>query len=113
MNFSLSPDPYHSVQNNVEKLEAAGYIQLSKREAFAGKLKPGGKYYYTFNKTTLVAFSVGHKYEQGNGFKIIGGKTVSFHTLIYVTNPQNQFLHITCRTHRFSESQGKASFQEI
>ncbi len=72
-----SPDPYYSVQNNIKKLEAAGYIQLSKREAFAGKLEKGGKYYYTFNKTTLVAFSVGKKYEAGNGFKIIGGHTDS------------------------------------
>jgi aspartyl aminopeptidase len=72
--FTNSPDPYHSVKNNVDKLEAAGYIQLSKRYPFAGKLEPGGKYYYTFNKTTLVAFSVGHKYQPGNGFKIIGGE---------------------------------------
>jgi len=75
--FTNSPDPYHSVKNNVEKLEAAGYIQLSKRDPFAGKVETGGKYYYTFNKTTLVAFSVGHKFQPGNGFKIIGGHTDS------------------------------------
>lgn len=79
--FTNSPDPYHSVENNVQKLRAAGYVQLSKREAFAGKLKPGGKYYYTFNKTTLVAFSVGKMYQPGNGFKIIGG-TISSTALV-------------------------------
>jgi aspartyl aminopeptidase len=61
------------VQNNVTKLEEAGFIQLSKREPFSGKVQPGGKYYYTFNKTTLVAFAVGRQYQPGNGFKIVGG----------------------------------------
>lgn len=72
--FTASPDNYHVVQNNVDKLKAAGYQQLSKREPFAGKLEPGGKYYYTFNRTTLVAFAVGKQYQSGNGFKIIGGE---------------------------------------
>eukprot|EP00978_Attheya_sp_CCMP212_P001858 scaffold3824_cov48-Attheya_sp.AAC.7 len=75
--LTASPDPYHAVENSVTKLEAAGYVQLRKREAFAGKLKPGGKYYYTINRTTLVAFCVGGKYQSGNGFKIIGGHTDS------------------------------------
>ena len=69
-----SPDPYHCVHNSVVKLEAAGYVQLSKRDAFTGKLEPGGKYYYTVNKTALVAFSVGPNYKAGNGLKVIGGK---------------------------------------
>ena len=75
--LDASPDPYHAVQNSVRKLEACGYTQLSKREPFAGKVEPGGKYYYTVNRTTLVAFAVGSKYRPGNGFKIIGGHTVS------------------------------------
>lgn len=75
--LTASPDPYHSVLNNIVKLEGAGYVVLSKRDAFAGKVEAGGKYYYTFNKTTLVAFSIGLKYQPGNGFKIIGGHTDS------------------------------------
>ena len=79
-----SPDPYHAVQNSVDKLEATGFEQLSKREAFAGKVKPGGKYYYTINKTALVAFTVGSKYEEGNGFKIIGGAYVPRRVIFFV-----------------------------
>jgi len=52
-------------------------VGLSKREPFLGKLAPGGKYYYTVNKTALVAFSIGTNYSKGNGFKIIGGHTDS------------------------------------
>ena len=74
--LDASPDPYHAVKSSVDKLEAAGYVGLSKREPFLGKLAPGGKYYYTVNKTTLVAFAVGSNYSKGNGFKIIGGHTV-------------------------------------
>ena len=72
-----SPDPYHAVQNSVNKLKEAGYVQLSRRGPFAGKIEPGGKYYYTVNSTALVAFAVGKQYVPGNGFKIIGGHTDS------------------------------------
>lgn len=39
--LSDSPDPFFAVLNNVEKLEAAGYSRLSKREPFSGKIKAG------------------------------------------------------------------------
>lgn len=75
--FNASPDPFHNVITNVKKLEKAGYKQLSKREPFQGKLHQGGKYYYTINKSALVAFAIGGKYANGNGFKVIGGHTDS------------------------------------
>mmetsp|Transcript_41154 Transcript_41154/g.62338 ORF Transcript_41154/g.62338 Transcript_41154/m.62338 type:complete len:312 (-) Transcript_41154:26-961(-) len=75
--LTSSPDPYHAVQNMITRLEGVGYARLSKRDPFAGKLEPGGKYYYTVNTTTLIAFAVGPKYKPGNGFKIIGGHTDS------------------------------------
>jgi len=61
----------------VDKLEGVGFKQLSKREKFKGKLEAGGLYYYTINKSALVAFAVGKNYVPGNGFKIIGGHTDS------------------------------------
>ena len=70
-----SPDPFYAVQNNVDKLHQAGYIQLSKRKPFANIIQPGGKYYYTVNKSTLVAFAVGPQYKPGNGFKVVAGHT--------------------------------------
>ena len=75
--LDASPDPFHAVQESCTKLASAGFQKLSKREPFTGKLQPGGRYMYTINKSALVAFSVGHKYEKGNGFKVIGGHTDS------------------------------------
>ncbi len=73
--LTKSTDPFLAVQTCTDALDAAGFIKLSKRDPFAGVLKPGGSYYYTINHSTLVAFTVGQKFKGGNGFKIIGGHT--------------------------------------
>lgn len=58
-------------------LNEAGFMELKEEEPYADIVKPGGKYYFTKNKSTLVAFTVGEKFQAGNGFKIIGGHTDS------------------------------------
>ncbi len=73
--LTASPDPFHAVANSIVKLEAAGFEHIRKRDPFV--LQPGGKYYYTINHSTLVAFTVGAEYMPGNGFVIIGGHTDS------------------------------------
>ena len=75
--FDASSDPFHAVQTSVEMLNDAGFVQLADAEPYQGNLQPGGKYYFTRNKSTLVAFTVGNKYVSGNGFCIIGGHTDS------------------------------------
>ena len=42
-----------------------------------GALKPGGKYYFNRNGSTLVAFTVGSKFQPGNSFKAVGAHTDS------------------------------------
>lgn len=73
-----STDPFHAVEASIERLRQAEFVELDEREPFV--IHPGGKYYFTRNKSTLVAFKVGEKYGSSpgvGGFKIIGGHTDS------------------------------------
>mmetsp|Transcript_20100 Transcript_20100/g.28592 ORF Transcript_20100/g.28592 Transcript_20100/m.28592 type:complete len:528 (-) Transcript_20100:1206-2789(-) len=72
-----SPDPFHCVQTSIERLSSAGFVELQQDQPYKGKLQAGGKYYFTKNKSALVAFAVGGKYHPGNGFKIIGSHSDS------------------------------------
>jgi aspartyl aminopeptidase len=77
--LTASPDPFHAVHNCVAKLKTAGYQVLSSSEPFTGKIKAGGRYYYTVEHSTLVAFAVGPKFDAQSsfGFHMIGGHTDS------------------------------------
>lgn len=68
--------PYHAVESSVKRLKAAGFKQLSERVPW-GPLEPNGKYFFTRNASTLVAFAVGGKYAPGNGFGVVGAHTDS------------------------------------
>ena len=54
-------------------LSKAGFQRLS--ETAEWKLKTGGRYYFTRNLSTLVAFAVGSSFKAGNGFHLIGAHT--------------------------------------
>jgi len=60
------------VKECIQALTAKGFTPLKESEVWTGSLIAGGKYYFTRNLTTIVAFTVGGKYEPGNRFKIIG-----------------------------------------
>lgn len=76
--FDASPDPFHAVQTCIQTLQDAGYIPLDMERPFQEQLVKGGKYYFTKNQSTLVAFAVGEQFVPGKGgFKIIGGHTDS------------------------------------
>ncbi|CAL8472061.1 g11603 [Coccomyxa elongata] len=68
--------PYHAVEEASRRLNAAGFQKLSERQSWHG-LKKGGRYYFTRNASTIVAFAVGGKYEAGNGFHMVGAHTDS------------------------------------
>lgn len=75
--IDASPDPFHAVQSVVERLEEVGFVEWKDENVNGILLAPGGKYYFTRNKSTLVGFTVGEKYKPGKGFKIIGSHTDS------------------------------------
>ena len=74
-----SPDPFHVVKSSISMLEANGFQAISEGELWRRNktLKRGGKYYFTRNGSTIVAFIVGVKYKSGNGFKVLGAHTDS------------------------------------
>lgn len=50
-------------------------LQISERNAWSPA--PNGKYFFTRNHSTLVAFAVGGEYIAGNGFTVLGAHTDS------------------------------------
>jgi aminopeptidase I len=47
--------------------------QISPRDSWEEKIKPGGKYWVSRNGSSLIAFSVGKSYKAGNGVGMIAG----------------------------------------
>jgi len=67
--------PWHAVEEASSRLAAAGFKHVAEKDAW--NLKPGGKYYFTRNMSTLVAFAVGSQYQPGNPFYMVGAHTDS------------------------------------
>lgn len=56
-----------------KRLLAAGFKHLSERVEW--DLRPGGRYFFTRNASTIVAFAIGQSYRPGNGFHMLGAHT--------------------------------------
>lgn len=75
-----SPEPFHCVNTVIAKLSAAGFARIDEsclwRETKS--IKRGGKYFFTRNGSTIVAFTVGFLFKSGSsGYKVIGAHTDS------------------------------------
>ena len=72
-----SPEPFHVVQTVSDQLSSLGFTHIDEETIWKTILKKGGKYYYTRNKSSIVAFVIGANYKPGSAFKIIGAHTDS------------------------------------
>ena len=77
--INSAPEPFHVVRECINRLDKLGFEPLCEKEIWrkGSTLKKGGKYYFTRNGSSIIAFTIGDKYESGNGFKIIGAHTDS------------------------------------
>lgn len=66
---------FHATAEAKRQLLAAGFYLLNENEDW--DLKPGGRYFFTRNMSSLVAFAVGEKYNIGDGFHVIAAHTDS------------------------------------
>jgi aspartyl aminopeptidase len=71
--ITASTDPFHAVITSIRRLESAGFVRWTSN----AELTKGGKYYYTVQNSTFVAFVVGSQLAETPGFLIVGGHTDS------------------------------------
>ena len=58
-------------------LTQVGFEELDEKQSWQLRLQRGGKYFFTRNRSSIVAFTVGGHYSPGNRFKIVGAHTDS------------------------------------
>lgn len=67
--------PFHATAE-AKRLLLEGGFQLLKEED-EWRVMPGGRYFFTRNMSTIIAFAVGQKFQPGNGFHVIAAHTDS------------------------------------
>jgi len=55
----------------------AGFEEIKERDPWQSSCRPGGKYFLTRNRSTIVAFAIGEKWKPGNSIAMIGAHTDS------------------------------------
>ncbi|KAI4100327.1 MAG: hypothetical protein L6R37_005546 [Teloschistes peruensis] len=69
--ITQNPTVFHAVDAIANRLQSNGFIKLSPRDAWADKIKKGGKYFVERNGSSIIAFVVGSDYKPGNGAAVI------------------------------------------
>lgn len=72
-----SPSPFHAVETSKSALAEAGFIELSERDSWQGKLMPGQAYYVIRGGGSLIAFRLGSEPLEETGVRVVGAHTDS------------------------------------
>lgn len=73
--MNVSCTSFHAIKASSVILLAAGFERIYENEEWL--LEKSGKYFFTRNETSLIAFTVGGAYTPGNGFTILGAHSDS------------------------------------
>lgn len=73
--INKSPTAFHAVSTVSEEFEKAGFNKLHPENKW--ELKPGGKYYLTYNNSALIGFIVGYENPVDYGYRLIVAHTDS------------------------------------
>ncbi|KAE8217579.1 hypothetical protein CF319_g8361 [Tilletia indica] len=96
-----SPTPFHATAVSARMLQEAGFERLRESEPWEGKVKKGGRYFFTRNQSALVAFAVGHQFRPGNGVHLVGAHTDSpnFHIKPVSSKKREGYLQCSVETY--------------
>ncbi|KAJ2798712.1 hypothetical protein H4R21_003820 [Coemansia helicoidea] len=56
------PSPFHVVDVCRNWLRGAQFTELKEKQSWSGAIKPNGRYFFTRNGSSIVAFAVGGKF---------------------------------------------------
>lgn len=68
---NASPTPFHAVHNASVRLESSGFTKIREADDWEKTLQPRGKYYFTRNQSSLVAFTIPPNWKPGAGLSIV------------------------------------------
>jgi len=93
--------PFHAVSTAKDMLRSSGFVELNERSLWHGTVQSGGRYFFSRNGSTLVAFAVGKKWKVGSGWSIVGAHTDSPNLQLKpISNLQSQgFLQLGVSTY--------------
>ena len=76
---NASPTPYHAVNSVKSLLSEARFEEIHERTNWfkSHTLQKGGKYFVTRNGSSIIAFTIGEQFKNGNGIAIVGAHTDS------------------------------------
>lgn len=79
--MSNSPSQFHAVTEVASRLDRAGYTCISESDDWSKHLKAAegkeGKFYFTRNQSSILAFHLPSAWKPGNGFVVQGAHTDS------------------------------------
>eukprot|EP00850_Spirogloea_muscicola_P012555 SM000081S22689 [mRNA] locus=s81:572079:574269:- [translate_table: standard] len=73
--LNTSWTPFHATAETRKRLLASGFQQLKEEDEW--DLEAGGRYFFTRNMSSIIAFAIGNKCQAGSGFNIIAAHTDS------------------------------------